>query len=65
MGARIMSLGNPGNKMSKSDPDGCVYLLDQPEEIQRKFKRAVTDSETAVRFDKDSKPGVSNLLTIY
>ena len=65
MGARIMSLGNPGNKMSKSDPDGCVYLLDQPEEIQRKFKRAVTDSVTAVRFDKDSKPGVSNLLTIY
>ena len=65
MGARIMSLGNPDNKMSKSDPDGCVYLLDQPEEIQRKFKRAVTDSETAVRFDKDSKPGVSNLLTIY
>ena len=65
MGARIMSLGNPDNKMSKSDPDGCVYLLDKPEEIQRKFKRAVTDSETAVRYDKDNKPGVSNLLTIY
>ena len=65
MGARIMSLGNPDNKMSKSDPDGCVYLLDKPEEIQRKFKRAVTDSETAVRFDKENKPGVSNLLTIY
>ena len=65
MGARVMSLGNPSNKMSKSDPDGCVYLLDKPEEIQRKFKRAVTDSETAVRYDKDNKPGVSNLLTIY
>ena len=65
MGARIMSLGNPDNKMSKSDPDGCVYLLDKPEEIQRKFKRAVTDSETAVRYDKENKPGVSNLLTIY
>ena len=65
MGARIMSLGNPDNKMSKSDPDGCVYLLDKPEEIRRKFKRAVTDSETAVRFDKENKPGVSNLLTIY
>ena len=64
-GARVMSLGNPANKMSKSDPEGCVYLLDQPEVIQRKFKRAVTDSETAVRYDKENKPGVSNLLTIY
>jgi tryptophanyl-tRNA synthetase len=65
MGARIMSLGNPAGKMSKSDPDGCVYMMDKPEEIQRKFKRAVTDSETAVRYDKENKPGVSNLLTIY
>ena len=60
-----MSLGNPAGKMSKSDPDGCVYMMDKPEEIQRKFKRAVTDSETAVRYDKENKPGVSNLLTIY
>ncbi|WP_298029800.1 tryptophan--tRNA ligase [uncultured Dysosmobacter sp.] len=65
MGARIMSLGNPDNKMSKSDPEGCVYIMDQPEVIQRKFKRAVTDSETAVRYDRENKPGVSNLLTIY
>ena len=65
LGARVMSLGNPANKMSKSDPDGCVYLMDSPEDIRRKFKRAVTDSETAVKFDRDSKPGVSNLLTIY
>ncbi len=65
MGARIMSLGNPTSKMSKSDPEGCVYMMDKPEVIQRKFKRAVTDSETAVRFDKENKPGVSNLLTIY
>jgi tryptophanyl-tRNA synthetase len=65
MGARVMSLGNPASKMSKSDPDGCVYMLDKPEDIQRKFKRAVTDSETAVRFDPENKPGVSNLLTIY
>ena len=64
-GARIMSLGNPLSKMSKSDPDGCVYLMDPPEVIQRKFKRAVTDSETSVRYDKENKPGVSNLLTIY
>jgi len=65
MGARIMSLGNPENKMSKSDPEGCVYLMDSPDDIRRKFKRAVTDSETAVRFDPENKPGVSNLLTIY
>lgn len=65
LGARIMSLGNPENKMSKSDPDGCVYLMDKPEDIQRKFKRAVTDCEAAVKFDKVNKPGVSNLLTIY
>ena len=65
MGARIMSLGNPENKMSKSDPEGCVFLMDPPEVIRRKFKRAVTDSETEVRFDRESKPGVSNLLTVY
>ena len=60
-----MSLGNPENKMSKSDPDGCVYLMDKPEDILRKFKRAVTDCETAVRYDRENKPGISNLLTIY
>ncbi len=65
MGARVMSLGNPLDKMSKSDPEGCVYLMDKPEDIRRKFKRAVTDSETSVRFDPQAKPGVSNLLTIY
>jgi len=65
MGARIMSLGNPENKMSKSDPDGCIYLMDKPEDVMRKFKRAVTDSEMAVKYDKENKPGISNLLTIY
>lgn len=65
MGARIMSLGVPENKMSKSDPEGCVYIMDKPEDIMRKFKRAVTDCETAVRYDRENKPGVSNLLTIY
>ena len=65
MGARIMSLGNPESKMSKSDPDGCVFIMDKPEDIMRKFKRAVTDCETAIRYDKENKPGVSNLLTIY
>ena len=65
MGARIMSLGNPANKMSKSDPDGCVYLMDKPEIILSKFKRAVTDCDAEVRFDKENKPGISNLLSIY
>ena len=65
MGARVMSLGQPENKMSKSEPDGCVFLMDKPEDIMRKFKRAVTDCETAVRYDLANKPGISNLLTIY
>ncbi len=65
MGARIMSLGDPQSKMSKSDPDGCVFLMDPPEVILRKFKRAVTDCETAVKYDRENKPGVSNLLSIY
>ena len=65
MGARVMSLGDPTNKMSKSDPDGCVFLMDKPEDIMRKFKRAVTGCETAVKFDKVNKAGISNLLTIY
>ena len=65
MGARVMSLGEPLNKMSKSDPDGCVFLMDSPEVITRKFKRAVTDCDACVKFDKENKPGISNLLTIY
>ena len=65
MGTRIMSLGDPLSKMSKSDPDGCVFLMDKPEDIMRKFKRAVTDCEAAVKFDKENKPGISNLLAVY
>ena len=65
MGTRIMSLGDPTSKMSKSDPDGCVFLMDKPEDIMRKFKRAVTDCEAAVKFDQVNKPGISNLLSIY
>jgi tryptophanyl-tRNA synthetase len=67
IGAKIMSLTSPENKMSKSDPDpaGCIYLMQKPEEIMRSFKRAVTDSETRVVYDPVSKPGVSNLMTIY
>ena len=68
-GARVMSLQDPTSKMSKSDETaaGCVYLVDDPKAIMKKFKRAVTDSDTgpdAVRFDRAEKPGVSNLLEI-
>ena len=67
VGARIMSLSNPTSKMSKSDPQGCVFLMDPPEEIARKFKRAVTDSDTenCVRYAPQEKPGVANLMGIY
>ena len=67
VGARIMSLGTPTSKMSKSDPQGCVFLMDKPEDIARKFKRAVTDSDTenCVRYAPDEKPGVANLMSIY
>ena len=66
-GARVMSLNQPDTKMSKSipDPNGCVYMLEKPEDILRKFKKAVTDSEACVRFDPANKPGVSNLMQIY
>ena len=66
-GARVMSLNAPESKMSKSMPEGCVFLLEKPEDIQRKFKRAITDSDTehCVRYDVEQKPGVSNLMSIY
>ena len=69
VGARVMSLSDPGAKMSKSDkdPNGSIYLMEKPEDILRKFKRAVTDSDTenCVRYDPTNKPGVANLMTIY
>ena len=65
VGARIMSLNRPEDKMSKSDPEGCVFLLDKPEDIKRKFKRAVTDSDGRILYNPAEKPGVSNLLSIY
>lgn len=65
VGARIKGLSAPEAKMSKSQPDGCVFLLEKPEDIQRKFKKAVTDSDASVRFDPVAKPGVSNLIQIY
>lgn len=66
-GARVMSLNTPESKMSKSLPEGCVFLMEKPEDIMRKFKRAVTDSDTdhCVRYSPAEKPGVSNLMQIY
>ena len=67
VGGRVMSLSEPTKKMSKSDEDDNSYimLLDKPEVIERKIKRAVTDSESSVIYDPEKKPGVSNLLEIY
>jgi len=67
VGARIMDLQSPTNKMSKSEiaDGGCVLLLDSAESIARSFKRALTDSETEIRYDPAKKPGVSNLIQIY
>ena len=65
VGSRIMSLQDPTRKMSKSDPeDTFISLLDPPDAIRRKVRRAVTDSEADIRFDPANKPGVSNLLSI-
>lgn len=66
VGARIMSLTNPTHKMSKSEEDenGTVNLLDNKDAIIRKFKRAVTDSETCVRY-AEGKDGINNLMSIY
>ncbi|MDU0366114.1 tryptophan--tRNA ligase [Microbacterium sp. KSW4-17] len=65
--ARIYDLQNPTSKMSKSAESdaGVLWLLDDPKVSAKKIMRAVTDSEGAVRFDRDEKPGVSNLLVIY
>jgi len=65
-GGRIMGLQNPDKKMSSSDPNenNFIAMLDSPEIITKKFKRAVTDSGKEIYFD-ESKPGISNLLTIY
>lgn len=66
VGARVMSLQEPTKKMSKSDENvnAWVAILDKPEDIMRKFKRAVTDSEAEVAF-RDGKDGVNNLMGIY
>jgi tryptophanyl-tRNA synthetase len=67
VGARIMSLQDPTKKMSKSDPNQKAFLslLDDPKQIEKKIKSAVTDSDGIVKYDKVNKPGISNLLSIY
>jgi len=67
VGARIMSLADPMKKMSKSDEEseaGCIMLLDDEDAVRRRFKRAVTDSGTEIKFD-EARPAINNLLTIY
>lgn len=66
-GEKVRSLSDPTAKMSKSDGDenGYILILDTPDAIARKFRRAVTDSEARIAYDMENKPGVSNLLTIY
>lgn len=66
VGAKIQSLAEPEKKMSKSDENanGSIFLLDDPDTITKKIKRAVTDSGTAIAFD-ESRPAITNLLTIY
>lgn len=65
--AKIMSLQDPTKKMSKSDenPNATVFILDEPNVIRKKFKRAVTDNIGEVNYDPEKQPGVSNLLSIY
>jgi tryptophanyl-tRNA synthetase len=65
-GARVMDLQDPTSKMSKSAATdaGCIMMLDAPSVIMKKFKRAVTDSDSEVRYDVAEKPGVSSLLDI-
>ncbi|MDD7175923.1 MAG: tryptophan--tRNA ligase [Clostridiales bacterium] len=65
VGARVMSLQEPTRKMSKSDADDSfISILDGPDAVRRKIRRAVTDSDGEIRFDPENKPGVSNLLSI-
>lgn len=66
-GSRIMDLQDPTKKMSKSENEnkGCIFLLEDLNSVKKKIKSAVTDSEASVHYDKENKPGISNLMTIY
>ena len=67
VGVKIMDLQEPTKKMSKSDETykGVILLLDDEKTIRKKIMSAVTDSDNKIYYDKDNKPGVSNLITIY
>ncbi len=62
---RVMSLKDPSKKMSKSQPEGCIFLDDEPDAIKAKVSRAVTDSEATIAYDPERRPGLANLLEIY
>lgn len=63
--ARVMSLKDPSKKMSKSQPESCLFLDDSPEDIRAKIARATTDSESKIGYEPKSRPGLANLLEIY
>ena len=65
VGTRIMSLSDPTKKMSKSDPKGDIFLLEDLKSIEKKIMRATTDLGSDIYYNKEEKPGISNLLTIY
>ena len=65
VGAKIMALNDPRKKMSKSIPESCLYLFDEPDVIKKKIMAAVTDPGKIIKYDLQKKPGISNLLTIY
>ncbi len=65
VGAKIMALSDPKKKMSKSSPQSCLYIFDEPEAIRKKVMTAVTDTGKTVKYDPVKKPGISNLITIY
>jgi len=62
---RVMSLQDPSKKMSKSDPKGCIFIDDSPEEIREKVKVAVTDSDSEIVYNPEEKPAIANLMRIY
>ncbi|MCX7589967.1 MAG: tryptophan--tRNA ligase [Patescibacteria group bacterium] len=62
---RVMSLNNPNKKMSKTLPSGCLYISDSKEEIFKKIKSAVTDSESQIEYNPQNRPAISNLILIY
>lgn len=62
---RLMSLDNPEKKMSKTSPEGCLFIDDEPNIIRKKIQRAVTDSESTIEYNPEKRAGISNLVLIY